>query len=63
LSVRVLFTLDWKPVMNVVALPEQFEKRCPGVLAFATCQEGLGVAHKYDGFACARQQDVEALWS
>jgi len=49
--------------MYVIALSEQVEKRCPGVLAFPTCQESFGVTHKHNSFACTRQQNVETLWS
>jgi hypothetical protein len=63
LPIRVLFAFNREPIVNVVALSEQVEKRCPGALAFPTCQEGFGVAHNHDGFACTRQQDVGALWS
>jgi hypothetical protein len=58
----MLFTLDWKSVVYVVALLEKTEEWSPSASAFTAGKESFRVSHDHNGVAGTRQQDVETLW-
>lgn len=60
-SIRMLFALDRKPVIQVSFFFQLLDEGSPGIFAFAAVDERFGITDHNQNVACSGKQDIQTL--